>query len=290
MNLIGKIFVVIIFVLSLVFMSFAIAMYSAHQNWREIAVNDNESPGKPLGLLSQLNKEKKHNEELKADLENLTKERDAAKNAREQAVAKLQAELEIAKQERERLEKDHAALEKRTSDAEVAMNATQTNATKYREERDKLRAQLVDAQKDRDEHFKEVVRKTDSLNQAINDRDLLRKREKDLANDLAKARDEIKWFNLPDPNSNFKSKTPPKLDGLVTSAPGEGLVEISLGSDAGLQKGHKLHVVRYAGGTGTLVGQIEVLETQPDKSVCKIDPSYQKSNVMKGDRVETKIE
>jgi hypothetical protein len=33
MNIIGKIFVFAVFVMSLVFMSFAVAIYSSHTNW-----------------------------------------------------------------------------------------------------------------------------------------------------------------------------------------------------------------------------------------------------------------
>jgi hypothetical protein len=32
-----------------------------------------------------------------------------------------------------------------------------------------------------------------------------------------------------------------------------------------------------------------VVKTSPDRAVCKIDPSFQKSNMMVSDRVATKI-
>ena len=35
MNLVGKIFVVSILVMSVLFMAFAMAVYATHQNWRE---------------------------------------------------------------------------------------------------------------------------------------------------------------------------------------------------------------------------------------------------------------
>ena len=38
MNLVGKIFVVFIFVMSLVFMAFAMAVYTTQQNWREVVM------------------------------------------------------------------------------------------------------------------------------------------------------------------------------------------------------------------------------------------------------------
>ena len=73
-------------------------------------------------------------------------------------------------------------------------------------------------------------------------------------------------------------------------AEGGGLVEISLGSDAGLMKGHKLEVYRTAGGQSTYVGRIEVVKTDPSRAACKIDPKFQNSNVMVGDRVASKID
>ena len=48
---------------------------------------------------------------------------------------------------------------------------------------------------------------------------------------------------------------------MITATPGAGLVEISLGSDQGLLKGHQLEVYRIGGGQSTYVGRIEVVQT-----------------------------
>ena len=52
MNLVGKIFVVLIFVMSVVFMAFAMAVYATHKNWREVvaALAGSGGPSKQLGL------------------------------------------------------------------------------------------------------------------------------------------------------------------------------------------------------------------------------------------------
>jgi chromosome segregation ATPase len=188
MNLIGKIFVISIFVMSLVFMSFAIALYSTQKNWREAVVNEQAGLDKPLGLMPRLKTEQKHNEELKTELKNLIEERDKAKNAHEQALAKLQTELETVTRELKKLDMEYAALEKKTSESVAAMNATQGKATQYREDLAKLRTQILEAQKVHDDVFKDVVRKTDELNQAVNEKEQLQKRMEDLAKDLAKAK------------------------------------------------------------------------------------------------------
>ena len=80
------------------------------------------------------------------------------------------------------------------------------------------------------------------------------------------------------------------MDGIVTSVLEAGLIEISLGSDAGLRKGHQLQVYRINGGQSIYVGRVEVVKTDPSKSVCKIDPKFQNSNIMVNDRVASKIE
>ena len=53
---------------------------------------------------------------------------------------------------------------------------------------------MDEAQKDRDAHFKEVVRLTEELNEAVNEKDLLKKRTDELTKDLAKANTLLRKF------------------------------------------------------------------------------------------------
>jgi len=191
MNLIGKIFVVLIFVMSLVFMSIAIALYASQKNWREAVLNEQAGPDKPLGLKKQLEIDQKCNTDLKTELKGLTDDRDKAKNDHEQALAKLQIELETMTQEIKNLELEYAALEKAKSESVTAMNSTQGKTTQYREDLKKLGDKISDVEKDRDAIFKDVVDKTVEWNQAVNDKELLRKRMDDLAKDLAKAKEAL---------------------------------------------------------------------------------------------------
>jgi hypothetical protein len=288
MNLVGKIFIVLIFVMALVFMSFAMAVYATHKNWKDVVMNEQVSADKPLGLSQQLKNEKTRNDELNAQKEKLQQQYEAEKAAKTQAIAKLENELKTAKDELVAIEKVKAELDKASREAVAAMNSTQTNATTFQKERDGLRVDILQAQKDRDAHFKEVVRLTDEFNQAVNDKDQLRKRTEDLGKDMTKADEVLRKFGL-DKNKDY-STVPPTVDGVILATPGTGLVEISIGSDDGLLKGHLLEVYRASGGQSTYVGRIEVVKTAPDKSVCRIDPKFQNSTMMKGDRVASKIE
>jgi hypothetical protein len=288
MNLVGKIFVVLILLMSVVFMAFAMAVYATGRNWREVVVNQEATADKPLGLTYQLKKEQDANKELKDQSDKLKQEINAEKAAKTQAVAKLENELTVARAALKALEAKQAELEKVARDNVAAMSVTQTNATGYRKEVETQRSAVSDAQKDRDAHFKEVTRLSDELNQAINEKDLLKKRTDELAKDLARAEDVLRRFGL-DKNKDY-SGVPPKVDGVITAAEGNDMVEISLGSDAGLMKGHKLEVYRTAGGQSTYVGRIEVVRLEPNRAVCKIDPKFQTSHMMKGDRVSSKID
>ena len=123
---------------------------------------DEVTPNKELGLKYQLEKAKHDNEELKNAKDNLEKEYAAEKAAQQQATDQSRRPNWISRRRTARAcEAGRAALDKEKSDAVAAMKATQTNATDYRKQRDKQRTDLAQAQKDRDEHFKEVVRLTD---------------------------------------------------------------------------------------------------------------------------------
>jgi hypothetical protein len=280
MNLVGKIFVVLIVFMSLVFMSFALAVYATHKNWREEVLG-------PKGLSRQLADVQALNKDLNEQLTKKIGELNAEKAEAKQALAKLENELSVLKEEYATRKKNQDDLEKAARESVAAMNATQTNATDYRKSLDGLRAEIAAAQKERDDHFNRVVKLTEDLNQAEIDRKQLRERSLDLAKDVARADELLRKLGY-DKNRNY-SDVPPQVEGVILATPGEKLVEISIGSDQGLLQGHRLEVYRVSGGQSTYVGRIEVVKTSPDRAVCKIDPSFQKSNMMVSDRVATKI-
>ena len=91
MNLLGKIFVVLIFVMSLVFMSFAVAVYGTHQNWK--TRRPTPERGQLRRSLGQaLDNAKQLLEKAEADKAKL--EADIAKEAKakREALAKLETE------------------------------------------------------------------------------------------------------------------------------------------------------------------------------------------------------
>jgi len=288
MNLVGKIFVVLILVMSLVFASFAVAVYATHKNWMKVVTNPSPLPGENLGLDEQLDQKEQRLEELKDQKLNLERELAAQESLRIDAVKRLENEKDRLAQELARYKQEYEDLVKAERAAVAAMNQTQQTLAQLREELGKRRTEVAEAQQDRDAHFKEVVRLTDLLHQQVNELKRLKTRQMELAKDLAQAEAVLRHWDLtketPPPNSK-----PPSLDGLVMAVPRSDLVEISLGSDDGLLAGHQLEVYRITGSGPTYVGRIEVVKTDVDRSACKVIPEYQQSHVQRGDRVTTKL-
>jgi chromosome segregation ATPase len=194
MNLIGKILVVLILVMGLVFMSIPIAVYATHQNWRQVVLNEQATPDKPLGLAKQLSDAQKRNSDLNEKREKLRQQYDAERAAKIQAIVKLENELVNAKTELASLEAKQNELEKAQREAVAAMSVAQAAADRDRKEVGDQSVTAETARKDREAHFKEVVRLTDELNQAANEKDLLEKRTRELAKDLAKAEQVLRKF------------------------------------------------------------------------------------------------
>jgi chromosome segregation ATPase len=178
MNLVGKIFIVVILLMSVLFMAFAMALYATHQNWQAVVKNE---------LDPQLREAKEKNTQLTAQKEKLKQQYDGERAAKTQALAKLENELRIARDELAQLDAKLAQLEQAKRKAVADMDSTQANAADLRKELEGQRTTTEGALKDRNADFKEVVRLTDLLNQATNERDLLKKRTDELAKDLKKA-------------------------------------------------------------------------------------------------------
>jgi len=290
MNLIGKILTVVIFILSIIFMTMVLAVYATHKNWRDAVETTPEqvTAARPLGLKYALKDETKANQELKDQLDKLKQEKDKELDAKVQALAKLENENSQMKIQIKEIQQSIEKYDDSQRKAVAALQATQKESAIFRGEVEGLRSEAEKAQSDRDAHFREVVKPTDEMHQMLNDMTELKSRNTTLSADLAKAREVLRHFDL---NENTDiAGTPPRVEGLVEAVLGGGLTEISIGSDSGVQKGHRLDVYRVAPTGNKYVGRVEVLKTSPDKSVCKIIPSFQQSEVQKGDRVASKIE
>jgi hypothetical protein len=290
MNLVGKILTFFIFVMSIFFCAFAVGIYATHTNWREIVLNPTAAPGKPLGLQEQLKNERAENEQLEGDKARLEASLTAERDAAVQALIQADNEHVLLKQQHGQLQKDLNDTNQERREALAQLKTTEDRLAVLRREVEGdqdvpgLRNEILQAQKEREKYFNEMVRRTDEKHEAVNELRRLRDYQKVLRQDLDNAVTVLRKFGL-DKDRDY-DEVPPDVDGVVTTATSRGLVEINIGSDDGLLKGHQLVVYRPS---GTLVGKIEVIKTHFDVSVCQVVRGTLQSPVQKNDLVTSRF-
>ncbi len=286
MNLVGKIFTVLIFVMSLVFASFAVCVYATHKNWREaVMLPRNEATAlKPAGLKFQIQDARAVTQNLKDQLEKMDGELEQVKLTARNEQVKLKSELTDQQKENAKLVEANDALTKEKGQALTDLEMTQIENKKYREANETLTAAKREAERVRDEKMDECVAKTDDLLQAENELRRLKERMAQVLQQFTDAKAVLDKFGL---KADPKFYVISKVDGVVLAVNSKGQVEISIGSDDGINKGGVLRVIR-ANGTMYL-GKIEVVETKPDKAVCNIIKKEQLGAMMRGDRVYSDI-
>lgn len=283
MNLTGKILTMLIFIMSVVFMAFSIAVFATHRNWKEFADNATAAPGKPLGLKQQLealDAKKKEADDLIQRLRNDLAQEQAARRSALAALqvraSKAETELAAKQQELDSLSAQH------TASAQTAKTAQERLETLEKSNQG-LRDELRTAQQDRDKSFLSVVDLTDKLNQAESVKQILDERNKEAAFQIAQMKMVLDANGLrPD---SLVSHIPPKVDGVVLDASGKDLIEISIGADDGLKVGHSLDVYR----DNFYLGRIVIRRTDPDRAVGQTIRELQKGQIKRGDRVTTKF-
>jgi hypothetical protein len=289
MNLLGRIFVVLILVMSLLFLGFSVAVYATHKNWQAVVMRPREAakPGQPAGLKFQLEDEKAKVKALQDQLAKLKEDKQTEDQSSLKRTGQLATELALTKKERDQQVIELAGLKEGERRAVEAAQVAQELLDNKLKEIDQLRSDIAQAYEDRDSRFKEAVALTDKLHEAEGELGTLKANAQMLTRTVALYRDraEKQGVDINAPTDNM----PPKLDGIVLAARANGLVEISLGSDDGLRKGHQAYIYRQQKGESKPVAKIEVVEVTPDKSVGKVIPEFRLGPIERNDRVATRL-
>ncbi len=276
MNLLGKIFVVALLVMSVVFMSLAMVVYSTHRDWKTQAE-------KAKKQLTQTNADFAA---LKTQYNRLESNLTAKQEAALQQVRKLESERVrlIARSASTQAQLDELRERERESIAAVA--ATQQNNDRLAEEVTGLRRDILENQAGRDRMFATALDATEELQSKRNDLETALERNRDLVTDSGRMASLLRENNL-DPATPADA-IKPRVDGFVSRTQRRGgvqLVEISIGSDDGLRTGHTVEVFNKT----KYKGRIEILKTAPDRAVGRVDVRFQQGPIQEGDRVATRL-
>jgi hypothetical protein len=276
MNLVGKIFVVLILVASTVFMTMGLMVYATHINW----YNDVMSKD---GLQAKLKEERDRARDLRADIEKYKAEAAAERALKDQSVAKAETERNVLAAKQVELQKDVETQATRLETAAKALQVAEEGLTAARKENVDLREDIRLAQKQVDEKLKLATQTEDKLHIALGQLADLKKRADQLALDNAKASALLKTvgmtFDTP------LSRQPPQVFGRVLAVDKNDRAEISIGSDDGLLEGNTLEIIRGS----KYLGKMQIVEAHPHRAIGAILPEFKRDVIRKDDEVATKL-
>jgi hypothetical protein len=282
MTLVGKIFTVLIFIMSIVFFAFTLMVFATHRNWREYADNSDTTKGE-LGLKQKLEQITQLKKDADTKLQELKNTLESERAARKHALAVLATRASKAESELALKEQELATLAATHSQAAEAAKLAQDRLTRNETEIAGLRADMRTTTQDLDRKFDAVVALTDQLNQATSLRDELQERNTQAALQIAKMKMVMDANGLT--VDSLVSHIPPKVDAVVLEVSDKDLIEISIGSDDGIKVGHAMEVYR----DNTYLGRIIIRKVSGDRAVGQIVKELQRGQIKRGDRVSTKF-
>ena len=285
MNLLGKIFVVLIFVMSIFFMAMALMVYATHKNWKEEITRTaaQATAGQTVGWQARYEQLKKQNESLQAERDALEKEVTGEKIARARRCAKMQTELTLRLKELGDAQTDLASKEKRLAELTTTMQTQEQNVNIATAQVQKLTQDIKTQIARADDLFKKSLELTDQLSQANVQMPALKERSDQLTEMLATARLLLAQagMTLEDPID----RRPPPIDAAVEAVTREGLVEVAAGKHDGIRTGHELDIVR----NNRFIGRIKINYVTEDLAVGTVLPEITDQQVRRGDRATTKL-
>ena len=276
MNWLGKVFVVVILIMSLVFMGLSMAVYATHKNWKIASENLNK----------QLAEAKAENGRLVTEHNRRVEDLEREKTAAVQQVAKVEAERVGLAERNNQIQADLDNLKQEQSKNIATVASTQKINENLAGEVTGLRGKIRDEQKTRDNLFKQALDATEELHQAAGEYNTARERTDQLTKQVAGMTSVMREQGL-DPATDPGSVVP-TVEGVVSRIErkaGAQLVEVTIGADDGVKTGNTLEVSRG----GKYLGRLDIIETSPDKAVARVDRRFQQGTIQEGDRVATRI-
>ncbi|MFT7639777.1 MAG: hypothetical protein ACI9G1_001515 [Pirellulaceae bacterium] len=284
MTLLGKIFTVMILLMTILFMGFSVTVFATHQNWKEVVWNQTATSTKNLGLVFVVYQRDEviamQDKQMKVLNEKLAVEQ----VARTAMLARLESEKYQARKAADEFQKNLLNSQAEFNRLAVTNRRTrQINSTMYN-----IHKELQDfAVKMIDENtyvFNDNIDMSLQLAQLQGDEGRWRNRRGELIDRVATLTRLMKIHGI---DEYADDRLPMNLDGRITAVKSDRqLVEISLGSDDGVKPGHLMVVYRGK----DYRGQIEIVKTQADKAVAKIIVKLQRGRISVEDKVVAKNE
>ena len=278
MTLLGKIFTLMVLLLSVAFFIVALLANSSHIDHKK-KVSDFQALAKKLE--TTVDELKKQNELLKTSLAQ-------EQVSRKSTLATLQTQLEAA---REQLAQANTELNQKTATLTIQtqkLSEQIDRVTSTTKQNETLKTEIDKIITDRNGQRNRVIALTDRYNALLSVESDLKAEMARLQNDatLYQAKAETAGAALERAGiRDFEDVPPTDLKGKVLAVNSSQQVVVSVGRDDGLRTGHKLEVYRG----GQYLGRIEIKSTKDDQAIGQILASFRKGFIQAGDMVAAKI-
>ena len=280
MNAVGRIFIGLICIMSIIFMSFTVAVYSSSKNWKQIAEERKVA----------LDKSKTEVTTLNSRFNELQKSVDDQLKAKVDEIMELRAHADTLQIDAQKSNVALAQLQNDINTAIQTIKTTHTSLTTAQTQQNELRNVFRQTQQDWNVLLSDFVKKTDeahTLSMRLNN---LESVSKELVKQYNDAQSVLRQFNLKPVPQLYAGVPPFQVTGRITEVRATGLVGVTVGEDSGLMKGHQLDVYRKSeDGRDIYLGVVEVVLTEPNQAACKILPEYRKGTIQEGDIVTSEF-
>jgi hypothetical protein len=272
MTLLGKIFTVMIMIMSVMFMGIAVMVNATHTNWKKKSGELAKQVEDRDGVLTEVRK----------SLANQKERLEREQAARRFSLAALQIRADEYKTRQEEAELNLRDKQAQNDKLTESLNIAEKTKANLTDEVAKLRVEIRDTQKAADDFFAQLLVLTDGNTQLEGKMIRFLEKNAQLVAQVSRLSSVLQSNGL-DESSNLTLVTP-DVDGIVTEIV-EDTLQISLGYDDGLREGHELDVYRGV----NFLGRIKIQKISPSSAVGVILPKFRRGEIQKGDRVTNDI-
>jgi len=273
MSLMGKIFTLLIFFMSICFLVISVMVGATHRNWKQTASDMQKNA---QASQTRLNSAK---DDTNKQLKLLAAER----VSRAMQLSQLESQLKRAQEDFKTVEAQYRkSIE--ISQARLTELESVTNRIKQQDsEIEDLKANNTKLVDDIAAQFQNVTNLTNQTFVLQNEIVLLKQKRAVIAAQLASSTRVLKANGLT--QNDLIKHIVPKLDGVVTQVGADGLFAVQLGTDDGVREDHVFDVYRR----DRFIGKGTVIRTEEDICVLKVVADFMKDSVREGDHVTSKL-
>jgi hypothetical protein len=281
MTFVGRILVLVITALALVFLGVSTVVFTTASNWKEAK-----------------EAETKKVQKLQNDVRDLAAQQDAYKKENAAALATHKAELKREQEKIASLEADIKRAQDEITQSRTALEVAQQNAKlaldeagARKGETDLLRDQKSAVEKQANDFKLRQTELNDKIRELSRMLETATNNNTDLRDRVAKFSTLLRQNGLSDDISTLKGLgSPPTVEGEVARVDAQNkAVEITIGSNDGLVPGHELFLFRVKP-SPEFLGRIKILSVDPNQSVGRvIGTTIQNKKIKEGDIVSSTI-